>query len=338
MLRLLREDGVAGEFRRLSGGTGDASVAAPFWGDGAAARLGLRKRRPLRILCRFESPACNPVALLELAKVGAAIRSHPRLHAKVYLAGGAAIIGSSNPSVNGVTQEGDTVGGSIEANVLTDEHDVVRGANALFDGLWTGRETVEITVPMIEREIRLRALNPPSPVRRALGDRTLVAACREAPELFEPVVVCAYDEGLGPKGREALLQLQRQASGTGSGLDASSFRRCWGYQMDEPPPPGFWIVDLDCKRDVPVVHGASQVPSPVLRLKVDGENDLVPTVRGVVSVPGARGSFRMAREEKDQLAAVARKLLCDGRSFVPLAEVVAMIDGRRGGRPRTGGA
>jgi phosphatidylserine/phosphatidylglycerophosphate/cardiolipin synthase-like enzyme len=198
MIRLLREDRLATEFGKLRRKSKSLSFAAPFWGLGAAKTLGLKAGDKVRVLCRFESVACNPSALLELALLGASIRSHRRLHAKMYIGDAIVVVGSSNPSKYGLTQEGDVVGGTAEANIITDEPDVVYSVATLFQELWDDEdETIPVTAAMIRKEIKRRELNPPPPVRRQLSSRRLLAACREAPELFSSVVVCPYDDDLG---------------------------------------------------------------------------------------------------------------------------------------------
>ena len=281
------------------------------------------------MLCRFDAPACNPSALLEVAELGASIRSHRRLHAKLYIAGAIVVVGSSNPSRYGLTQEGDVVGGTIEANIMTDDPAAVKSVTALFEDLWNDEdETVPVTTAMIRREIKRRELNPPPPIERQLAATSLLSACREAPELFSSVVVCPYDTSLGEEGRKALRQLHRQASNEHAELGVASFRSSWGYQFEAPPPDGSWIVDLDCKGDHPVVHGASRVPTPAYRLKADGENDVTVTVRGVVSVSGARGKFKISKEERTDVASVAKALLKMDKEFMTLPDVVALIDRR----------
>lgn len=327
MIKLLREDRLATEFKRLAKRTDLISLAAPFWGLGAAAMLGLERRTPLRILCRFDSPACNPRALAELRAIGASIRSHPRLHAKIYLTRDGVIVGSSNPSRYGVTLEGDVVGGTIEANLITDDQDVMRSVNDLFEQLWSDPVTTSVTSRMIKREIERRDALPPSSSPRRLSAKSLLAACREAPELFGSVVVGAYGSGLGPEGRKALQQLQERAVTGDNEIGVADFKNAWGYQFEVGPPEGSWVIDLNCRGKRPRVLGASKVPSPALRLSLKNEEDLTPTVRGTVKVPGAIGSFRLLEKEKEQLVSVADQLLREAR-FIPLPEVVAIIDNR----------
>ena len=326
MIRFLREDRLGTEFKRITADGGEVALAAPFWGRGAARLLGLKPTSPIKVLCRFNSPACNPEALLELSNLGATIRSHGRLHAKVYLTRKAVIVGSSNPSRYGLTQEGDVEAGTVEGNILTDEPAVLRTTWQLFAELWDDHaETFRVSRTMIKQEIRRRALEPPPVSPRILRARSLLAACREAPDLFESVVVGAYQNDLDPGGREALRSLRTRAASPEPELGTADFRNAWGYQFEERPPAGAWIVDLDCRGPRPRIRGASQVPSPALSLKVKGENDVTPTIRGIVSVAGARGKFRLTQQDRDHLASVAHPLL-RGKSFPPLPSVIRMID------------
>lgn len=327
MIRLLREHELATEFSRLKAKRSTVALAAPFWGQGAANTLGLRRGPEIRILCRFDAPACNPNALLELIRVGASIRSHRRLHAKLYITDAAVIVGSSNPSRYGVTQEGDVLGGTVEANILTDDPGVVGGTISLFQQLWDDRvETTPVSKRMIEQEIRRRELDPPVFPPKRLAARNLLSACREAPDLFGEVYVVAYDSDLGDGGKAALKQLQAQAAPSDEELGIADFRNAWGYQFEDAPPAGSWLVDLSCKGKAPRVWGASRVPNPALRLRVLNENDVTPTIRGIVSVSGATRVFRMSAQDKADLVSVASRLLRGGDDLVPLPRVVAMID------------
>lgn len=329
VIRLLREDRLAVEFGRLRRKSKRLAFAAPFWGLGAARALGLKASDKVRVLCKFDATACNPQALLEMAELGASIRSHRRLHAKNYIADGIVVVGSSNPSRYGLTQEGDVVGGSVEANLITDDPEVVASVSALFADLWDNEdETIPVSVAMIRREIERRASDPPPPAKRRLAAKSLLAACREAPELFSSVVVCPYDSDLGEQGRKALRQLQRQASDDDAQLGVAGFRRSWGYQFEDPPPDGSWIIDLDCKKARPVVHGASKVPIPAYRLKAEGENDVTVTVRGVVTVPGAHGAFRISKQDRDDIVSVAKPLLNGDTEYLPLPDVITLVDQR----------
>jgi hypothetical protein len=163
------------------------------------------------------------------------------LHAKLYIGDGIVVVGSSNPSRYGLTQEGDVVGGSVEANLITDDPEVVTLVAALFEGLWDDEnETVPVNIVMIRKEIDRRASDSSPPLRRRLAAKSLLAACREAPELFSSVVVCPYNRDLGKEGRKALRQLQRQASDEDVQSGVAGFRRSWDTSLRNhlPMAPG----------------------------------------------------------------------------------------------------
>lgn len=122
---ILREGEMSTHFRKLSKADSMVAVAAPFWGSGAAKKLGLSKkdRGRARILCNLDQTGCNPRAIKKLFDLGLKIRSHPRLHAKIYAASKFAIVGSSNVSNNGLPEMERAHLASIEANVLcTDQN------------------------------------------------------------------------------------------------------------------------------------------------------------------------------------------------------------------------
>lgn len=329
MIKFIREDQLAKEFKALAEPRTGILIAAPFWGAGATKLLALAKRRRVRIICNFYALGCNPAEIAELHRIGVKVRSNTRLHAKIYAAGDFVILGSSNPSRFGVTQEGDTLGGSIEANILTDHSATVGAAKKLLEALWEDDQTFTVTPRMVQEEIARRALLPKPFVRRGLQAKTLLAACREAPELFDSVYVAHYWTDLGQGGKVRLREFQREAAQANAAAKSWVFRNAWGYQFEAPPPSGAWLIALDCKRpEKPKVWGASQVPNPFVALAVAGEDDLYPTVRGVVTVPGAAGAFRIADSEKAQLAALAPRLKRRD-DLVPLSEAVAMIDRAR---------
>ncbi|MFZ3324438.1 MAG: phospholipase D family protein [Methylocella sp.] len=329
MLKLLREHEVAPQFCRLRKFASEAVIAVPFWGKGAIRSLGLGGSQKARVICNLGAAACNPYVIADLKKLkGVSVRTHSRLHAKIYATKRFSIVGSSNASTNGLMVEGKALNGWIEANVLSDDPDLVLATMGLFDEIWRSEDTMRVTdAALLEAQT---AWNNRPKQHATPTARTLLAACRENPDLFNSVFVAAYDEPLGPKGKRLLADVHRNVA---PGLDASHFKNAWGYQFDETFKPGSWLVDLDCKNlDMPKVWGSSQVPVPSLRLKVKGEIDLTLTVRQPIKLNGDARQFRLSSEEKNALVAHARRILdhADGR-LVPLIDAVRIIDKVRRG-------
>jgi hypothetical protein len=206
MLEFLREDDVPRQFRELKRTAAEFLIAVPYWGRGAVETLGIDGRVPSRIICNLASGGCNPHVIGDLKSLRQMkVRTHPRLHAKIYATGNFAIIGSSNASSNGLAEG--SPASWIEANILSDDPTVLNRALQLFNEIWTSDECRDVTDSMLA-EAR-RNWKPSRQVPSGPKARTLVAACREWPELFADVYLAPYDVDLGREGGRQLRQLQK---------------------------------------------------------------------------------------------------------------------------------
>lgn len=124
---------------RIASGS-QVRCAVAFWGDGAEDLFPDQGRNDFRIICNLKLGGTNPHVISKLERKGAVIRQHDRLHAKVYLGDGQAVVASANASTNGLGLEGVEQRGWNEAGVeLTDVGDV----GEWFEALW--RRSREIT-------------------------------------------------------------------------------------------------------------------------------------------------------------------------------------------------
>lgn len=323
MLRLLREHQVAAEFRKARKRSLKAVVAVPFWGKGAASTLGFSKGIPVRVLCNLGQPGCNPDAIDEVRKLGIEVRTHPRLHAKIYATNHVAIVGSSNVSTNGLTVEGAAAKGWIEANVSSDDPKFLADVFALFEQIWRDPETKPVRKSDIEAARKAR-LNWPAPVA-ALGKKTLFAACRERPDNFRSVYVAAYTFCLGDNGKRLLKQVRTGAQPPKPGLSPSDFRKAGGYQFSGIPE-GAWLIGLDCRLpNNPRFAGCSKASG--LRLKADGEEDLTIVIPGAVEMSGYGKRLRISAAEKDSLVKSANSILRRDE-LLSLPDALKIIDRR----------
>ena len=72
--------------------------------------------------------------------MGCNVISDSLLHAKVYISEIGVIVGSSNASSNGLGYE---IGGGLhEANIFTDDNNIVCGVKNWFEGKWYGIEKI----------------------------------------------------------------------------------------------------------------------------------------------------------------------------------------------------
>jgi hypothetical protein len=113
--------------RDLFGPAETITIAAPFFGDGALTQLGLEKSAAkLTVICDLFSGGCNPHEIKKFLNPESDLRTHDRLHAKIYLTDKGVVIGSANPSANGLGFEGNELDGQIEACVYSEEPNTVR--------------------------------------------------------------------------------------------------------------------------------------------------------------------------------------------------------------------
>lgn len=326
MQRLIREHEVAAAFKRARKKAANSVIAVPFWGKGAVSTLGLHEGPTTRIVCNLDSVACNPEVIDQIQKLHIEVRTHPRLHAKIYATESLAIVGSSNVSTNGLTVEGSASKGWIEANVASDDPDLVADVFALFETIWGDGETRKVRASDIKAARAAREAHPP--IVGGHGNKTLLAACRDRPDDFGTVYVAAYGEGLGKGGLRALSAVKKGAAAPEPGLTAADFRKAWGYQYDDIPPNS-WLVDLNCRRaDKARYVGCAQATG--LRLKVKGETDLTIALPGMVRLSGSGSGMRVSAAEKASLVKNAARIIDKSKGgLVPLPDVVRIIDRSR---------
>ena len=277
-MSFLDETRVAPEFKALGGAGVDKRLAVAFWGEGALAALGLEGSgaKGARVVCNLESGATKPSVIRDLMDAGADVRTNARLHGKVYLNQGVAIIGSSNASANGLAVQGRELVGWHEANLMTDDKSVIAKAGEWFRRIWDSRETADVDEGVLaEAEERWNTRRSIAPVKRS--GETLLAACRAHPELFRNVFLAIYDEGLGERANRMMGAIQK-GKAIISGLAQIKMPNAWGYQYDGFRD-GEWLIDVDIKPRPPRIWGISQVQTPQLRVPVPGEDTLTITLK-----------------------------------------------------------
>ncbi len=121
-------------------------VAVAYLGADAADLLKALQRGDLLVCNASEqalrSGATSPDALNELLERGVRLRSHPRLHAKVYATTTRAFIGSANASLTSTRNE--------EAGVVVDGSALVSDARALVESLATSSEATLVNTDFIK--------------------------------------------------------------------------------------------------------------------------------------------------------------------------------------------
>ena len=115
-------------------------------------RLGLRNSKTIgkepafRLLCNLPSGACNPAPIRKLkSSLNWGSKSNDRLHAKVYVFDDVAILGSANPSANGLALEGSESASWHEVCGLTNDATEIARLAQWFDDLYESKESEAVT-------------------------------------------------------------------------------------------------------------------------------------------------------------------------------------------------
>lgn len=236
-MEVLDEIATLGLIKKQMGCSRTARLAVAFWGRGAARNLGISERRDrVEIICNLSQGGTNPDeirTLMGLPQVGCdRILQNDRLHAKVYLFDGLAIVGSSNASTNGLRLEGNELKGWLEANAVITDAGGLASIRKMFDERFRGRPITETDLLNAEktRERPPRRDPPNSP-------RTILDVLISEPELARRLELyfAAYDEPLSSNGDREEKKVMREY-GPSFGVFES-----WPTIPREVPIVCFWI-------------------------------------------------------------------------------------------------
>lgn len=209
-----------------------------------------RVEAEVRIICDASSGACNPdelKRLLDLPHVQ--IRTKDSLHAKLYITGECAFIGSANASANGLGEEGREVANNIEAAAMITDPAFTRSALHWFNGLWNAPDTKQLSAENIKR-IRdlwkLRRRHRPMPARK---NTSLLYAVKANPEAFKnrDLRLIAYSGTASSKEAQAKFKSISSELYETSALQGYKKDYCLPYYEDYDDcdvSPGDYIMDF----------------------------------------------------------------------------------------------
>ncbi|MGY1817771.1 phospholipase D family protein [Geodermatophilus sp. SYSU D00663] len=197
-------------------------VAVAFLGSDAPDLLATLGRDDLLVcdasLRALKSGATSPDALQVFLERGVRVRSHPRLHAKIYVGGDAAFVGSANASASAVRQ--------AEAGIIATEAAQVRELRAFVRGL-----TADSDSTLVDEDYVVWAktkFRPPRP------DGAAGRAARATDRLF----LYSYGDPEPPSVTRA-AERQRRARGEDLEQAAGTVGYSWG-------PEGAWRPGARC--------------------------------------------------------------------------------------------
>lgn len=257
--------------KKLSDGS-SLSAGVAFWGRGAAAELNIdtKNSHQIEIVCNLRMGGTNPAAIEELQKLGAKIKHRDDLHAKVYIFDDSVIIGSSNASANGLAFQAGEAASWREANILTDDPEIVSKTKAWFSEISSQALAVRPSDLKRAKEAwsRRRAQIP-------IHARNLYEAVRTNPKLFEGhrIHISIWNEEASPEAEKALKTFKKNTS-----LGATNKIDC--YEGWDDMPEDITIIDFFGNENGVELQGIYQTP------------------RSRISVPLKNGSIQICFERK----------------------------------------
>ena len=117
-------------------------------------------QQDVKVICNLSSGGTNPYVIAEMIEFGVSTRQLDRLHAKVYIGNGHAIVSSANASANGLGLENTEQSHWYETGVHLNNIKVV---SEWFDKLWIqSNEISSIDIKVAIEKWRLRRANRPT--------------------------------------------------------------------------------------------------------------------------------------------------------------------------------
>jgi len=246
LIQVLSEKNIAEFVRDMSSGK-PIRFAVAFWGKSAVCRLGLKESAGGSIICNLQSGCTNPDEILELIEFNKGknhkrfdIRTHAKLHGKLYKTDGMAVVGSSNASLNGLALESETEGWR-EINLATDQKDILSDLDRRFEELWAEADPVDETVVERYRPVWEARQVPVLPTPPRSG--SLLEAAKANPHFFssQPIWFVIYKSNV-PKDVSEKIGERVQAGDAGEMAKNDEY---WEYfNWDRQLPNDAWFIDV----------------------------------------------------------------------------------------------
>lgn len=136
-----------------------------------------------RIVCNLKSGGTNPHVVEQLIDKGVIdVRSHPLLHAKVYIGTNKAIVSSANLSANGLGLEAQELAGWVEAGYKVTDQQELQSIQNWFSKLWDdSKEITDDDIKMAMEAWKKRQIVRPT----TDASKSLLQALRKNPRELE---------------------------------------------------------------------------------------------------------------------------------------------------------
>lgn len=297
MQPLTKEDAFA-TIRDFIKASNEVRVVAPYFGRGAFKQLGFsQSNKNATIVCDLFSGACNPLEIGDFLDCWGPerVRKLDKLHAKIYWTDVGVVIGSANPSANGLGFERRETEGLFEACVASSDPVVIE----------TWRDFIQTQFLAPSKEVHLDDIKAAMPIwRKNRGKRpkpsgspdTLFAMMRSEPESFKDrdIQFLIYvDEGPSP---EAVTAYEQKKSDYGTNIDFWENWKATGRTAVVE-----FLYDDEMSSD-PYFHAFYEtLPDPIVQLESGGTITLGSKVQDVFGL-------KLPKSEQRRLAEYLAKL------------------------------
>lgn len=241
-MRFLTDGKILQEVWKLVNGNKELLAAVAFWGRGAGQQTGITERKArTRILCDLLSGACNPYEVRLLLKKGVEVKYRPHLHAKVWMSGNEAVVGSANASTNGLGFE--IEGSNIEAAVYLRDTKIVSDIRKWFKCEWKLAENIDEALLQKAEAIWNQRQN--TGTGKAINKCFIIAyknkeLSKEARSAFDKIAHDYYNEQQRDSIKVDAKQYQTHEADT----------TCYEFVLDGAPPTiGTVFMDYSCTSD-----------------------------------------------------------------------------------------
>ncbi len=227
---------------------GSARAAVAYWGAGATKRLRIKAGQDLTVVCDLMGGSCNPDEVRKLQSLigPEKVRTHDRLHAKVWIGKAAAILGSSNASANGLCFEEKEASALVEANVRVQDSKVVAALDAWWNAnVWRdARPITEENLQLASERFKQRRKRRP-----IWAKGNLLSSLQHDPSAFADRGICVWVQNWAKASQEAVGMVEEiRTVRSDPGIDL------W-ENIEDPPAPGSTVIDFNVGRGLPKLTG-----------------------------------------------------------------------------------
>jgi len=211
-MKFVTEQQVKCLVRHRIGTSNSARLAVAFWGDGACEKLDLIGREDtVSVICNLRMGGTNPHEIEKMQSLGIPVSQCDGLHAKVYLFDDGVLIGSSNASSNGLSFQDDEGPSWIEANVFSEDPDLIASVSKWMSKLPTREITPpDLALAKVQWKRRRQVI-----AGTGVEGRSIVATMRRSPTSFDGqgIFVCFYIDEMDKEGYKGLAAAKKEFGG-----------------------------------------------------------------------------------------------------------------------------